>query len=145
MSRTRLIAVAIATVAASAPAAEALGAQPKRPSGQYSGEGGRFMLIVSGRTIDVAAFDFPCGATRGRTTVNDVRIRKRRGRWRFSIRTFGSATFDDERPDANVRIAFSGRFSPTARVATGKLTVSASTCGSKKTQDWTTNRLQRRT
>lgn len=136
MRRTALLATATATAAclpAAAPAAE-------RPEGRYSGDGGRSELSVAGRSIDVAAFDFRCGKTRGRTSLSDIRIAKKRGRWRFSVRMYGNATYRDDRPDENVRVRLRGRFSPSGRVATGLLTVRAPSC-STVSRKWTTVRL----
>ncbi|HEX8083019.1 MAG TPA: hypothetical protein VF529_01940 [Solirubrobacteraceae bacterium] len=130
--------LAAAAAAAAAPPA-------KRPSGTYSGDAGNFTMIVAGRAIDLAAFEFPCPGTTGRTSINRIPIRKVRGVWRFSIRTYGSATYADDHPDENVRIRFSGRFSPSGKVAVGRLTVSSPHCGRGKATRWSAHRREPQT
>jgi len=137
--RRLLCAIVVATTTAGL-LAPAEAAAPRRPSGTYTGDGGRFTLKVTGRWIQIAAFDFRCRGTTGRTSLNQIRIRRARGRWRFSIRMHGSVTYRDDHPDENARVRFSGRFSPTARSAAGTFAVSAPHCGATGTVEWTARR-----
>lgn len=120
------------------PAAEA--AAPKRPSGTYTSGGGKVVLSVSSRSIELAAFDFPCRGTTGRTSLNDVTIVRRRGRYRFSTRRGSSVTYRDDHPDENARVRLSGRFSTTARTAVGTLVVRAPHCGTRREIPWSAQR-----
>jgi hypothetical protein len=101
-----------------------------RPSGTYTGHAGTFTLMVSGRSIELAAFDFKCRGTTGRTSLNSIPIKRARGRWRFSIRTFGLATYRDDVPDENARVRFTGRFTTNGRRVTGNVVVTSPHCGS---------------
>ena len=133
--------LATSTAAALAVALPAAGAQaPKRPSGTYESGGGKVMLSVSGNEIVVAALDFRCRSTTGRISVNDVAITRRRGRFRFSTRTFSNATYRDDHPDENARVRLSGRFSPTARVVVGTLVVTSPHCGRTRELSWSATR-----
>ncbi|MDQ3742009.1 MAG: hypothetical protein M3320_04745 [Actinomycetota bacterium] len=138
MSPRLLGTTALAAVALTAalPAADA--AAPKRPSGTY--ESGKVLLSVAGGSIVLASFEFPCRRTTGRTSLNDVPVKRRRGRWRFSIRSAGSATYADDHPDENVRITFRGRFSPSARTAAGTFVVNSPYCGRTREISWTAPR-----
>ena len=111
------------------PMAPGFSAGVKRPAGEYTGQRGQLLISVTGRSIELAAFDFPCRRTTGRTSLNDIPIRRARGRWRFSIRTFGIATYRDDFPDENARIRFTGRFTPNGRRVTGTVTFTTPHCG----------------
>ena len=136
----RLLCVVVASSALLALLVPAEAASPRRPSGTYTGDGGRFTLMVSGRSITLAAFSFRCGSTTGRTSVNQIGIRKARGRWRFSIRTHGGVTYGDRHVDENARVRLAGRFSPTARSAAGTFTVRTPRCGSTGRVEWSARR-----
>lgn len=133
-----LTAVAAAVAGLLAPAAG--GAELRRPSGTYSAPADRWLLSVTGRSIQIAAFDFTCRQTKARISVNGIRIRKARGRWRFSERLNGIVTYADERPDENGRLRLIGRFSRDARVATGTLRVTTPACGTTREQQWRASR-----
>lgn len=133
------IAAVVAAVAGLlAPAAG--GAEPRRPSGVYSAAADRWLLSVAGRSIQIAAFDFDCGETKARISVNGIRIRKARGRWRFTARLNGIVTYADERPDENGRLRVTGRFSRSARLVTGTLRVTTPACGTTREQQWRASR-----
>ena len=112
----------------------------ERPQGNYTARAGRFLVSVSGRAIDLAAFDFGCRETTGRTTLTNIRIRRTRGRWRFFIATYGNVTYSDDHPDENARVRFSGTFSRNAERVTGRLVVSSPHCGSTGTVEWSARR-----
>lgn len=115
-------------------------ARAKRPRGTYTGRGGRYLLSVSGRTIDLAAFDFDCGTATGRTSLNDIPIRKRRGRYRFSIKAHGNVTYSDDHVDENAAVTASGVFSVTGRRVAGTLRVKTPRCGGTGKVDWAARR-----
>lgn len=108
----------------------------RRPSGTYSGPDADPMLVVSGRSIQLAAFDFDCGTATGRTSLNGIAIRKRRGRYRFYIRAHGNVTYSDDHPDENAVIRFGGRFTPRAARALGSFRVRTPRCGGTGPVEW---------
>ncbi|HEX8207996.1 MAG TPA: hypothetical protein VF587_18170 [Solirubrobacteraceae bacterium] len=132
MRAALLTAIAISGVAVPAAAAAA----PTRPDGTYTGGRGRIALTVSGRSIDLLAIDFRCGETRGATSVNTIPIKRVRGRWRFSIRTFGLATYDDEHPDENARVTVSGTFSRSGKSVVGRYRIRSPYCGGTGEVQW---------
>ena len=103
-------------------------AQAAKPSGSYSGPD-RVVLEVSGRTIELLGFDFPCRESTGRTTLNGLEIRKARGKWRFRTLIYASATYADGHPDENIKVRIRGRFSPTGKVVKGVFRVRSPHCG----------------
>jgi len=108
-------------------AVPAVAAAPK--SGQYSGSRHDVVLLVTGRSIDLAAFSFRCGSESGRASLNSVRIRKRDGVYRFSIRTHATVSFPDRnRPDENAAVRFRGRFARSGNSVRGRFRVSSRHC-----------------
>ena len=125
----RLPALATASaLAALALAPLPAGGAPPR-SGQYTGSRHNVVLLVSGRSIDLAAFSFRCGRLSGRTSINAIRIRRRDGVYRFRIRTHGTVSFTDRTPDENAAIRFRGRFSSSGRSVRGVFRVVSRHCG----------------
>ena len=142
MSRLDRVAATTALLCAFTPAAVAAAAV-KRPSGTYTGEGGRVTLEVARGVIALAALDFPCRDTRGRVTFSDVRITKRRKAWRFSLLIYGTISYTDGHADENGRFRFSGRFSPSARAVVGRLSMRSPYCGSPSVRRWSAARSRR--
>ena len=105
-----------------------------RPAGTYTGHAETFSMVVAGRSIQIVGFDFRCRGTTGRTSLSAIPIRRARGRWRFSIRTFGSVTYRDDHPDENARVRVSGRFTPTAGRGTARVDITSRHCG--RTTAW---------
>ena len=113
-------------------------AAPK--SGQYAGSRHDEVLVVSGRSIALAAFSFRCGREAARTSLNSVRIRKRDGVYRFSVRTNASVSFPTgNRPDENAAIRFRGRFSRSGTRAHGVFRVTSRHCNTGKVR-WSARR-----
>jgi hypothetical protein len=110
------------------PASGAGAARFKAPSGEYKGSPGEVLLSTSRNSIAIAAFSFRCDSTRGRTGVNEVPVKRTRKGYRFSIRTHGSVSFEDGRPDNNVAIDLRGRFSRTAKTVRGTFRVRGGPC-----------------
>ena len=137
----RVVALALSAAAVACLAAPAAGgAEPRRPTGTYGAPADRWVLSVVGRSVQIAAFDFDCRETKARISVNGIRIRKARGRWRFSGRLNGIVTYADERPDENGRLRVNGRFSRNARLVTGTLRVTTPACGTTREQQWRASR-----
>src|SRR4051812_4363973 len=91
---------------------------------RYSGRTGqkqRLMLQIGGRSVDIFAFRFSCGGALANTSLNDIRLRKRRTGYRFRITAYGIVTYVDGRPDQNGKFGIRGRFSRDARRVRGRL------------------------
>lgn len=131
--------LATATTALLLPAAPAAAAA-ERPRGDYTAQGGQFLVQVVRRAVSLAAFDFGCRKTSGRISITEIPIRKVRGRYRFSIRTYGLAYYRDEHPDENARVRFSGVFSRNAARVTGTFEVRSPHCGSTGSVMWSARR-----
>jgi hypothetical protein len=116
-------------------------------SGHYGGTAGnsrrKIDLYTSGRTIDLAAFDFKCDGVVGRTSLNDVPLKKGKDGWKFAIRAHGSVTFSDEQPDENAAIGMSGTFSRTGKAVKGRLRVKSPRCGNTGDVAWSAKRKAR--
>ena len=112
----------------------------ERPQGDYTARAGRFLVSVAGRAIDIAAFDFGCKETTGRTSLTNIAVRRRDGRWRFFIATYGNVTYADDHTDENARVRFSGTFTPNAERVTGALVVRSPHCGRTETIEWSARR-----
>jgi len=115
-------------------------ARLRRPSGIYIGRPGRLEMAVDAGSIQLAAIGFKCGDVTGRTVLNDVPIKRIRGRYRFSIRAHGGVTYSDEESPDNAAIRFSGRFTPTARRALGTFRVRTPRCGGTGPVEWSARR-----
>jgi hypothetical protein len=110
-----------------------------RPYDRYRGTTGakrKLDLYISGRTIDLAAFDIGCRGAAGRTSLNAIAMHRTPRGWRFSTTMYGSITFADGRPDENARFVMTGRFSTSAKVVKGTLRVKGETCGDTGAVAW---------
>jgi hypothetical protein len=114
---------------------------PKSGS-QYSGNHG-LVLYISGKMIQLAAFDFKCGTTTGRTSLNDIKLKKTDKGYKFGIDAHGSISFRDERPDENGAVHLNGRFSRNAKTAAGKFRVKSAHCSTGDVK-WTASRASAR-
>lgn len=105
----------------------------KRPkSGTYSGksaQGNDVTLLTSGSTIDVAALTFDCGATTGRTTLDDVPMHLTPRGYAFDIKAHGSVTYADDDSSENAAIDLSGRFTVAGTAASGHFRITSHRCG----------------
>src|SRR5688572_29555563 len=119
--------VAVTLLSLTAPA---FAAGPTRPAGTYTGHAGTFSMQVAGRSIVIVGFDFKCRGTTGRTTLSEIPIKRVRGRWRFSIRTFGNVTYRDDVPDENARVRLTGAFTKNGRRLTARVVIATPRCGS---------------
>jgi hypothetical protein len=143
---TRLSAMAAAATLALVPIADAARHKVKVPrSGHFHGdpEGRPMDLYTSGKTIDLAAFDFKCRnvkGVRGRTSINDIRMKWTKKGYRFGLNTHGNITYSDEQSDENGAISFWGRFTPAGNRVKGTYRVKSSRCGSTGTVEWRAKR-----
>lgn len=87
------------------------------------------LVSVSGKSIQIAAFDFDCKTGSGRTSLTDIPLKKTRKGYRFRISAHGIATYSDEHADENASIKLRGQFNRTGRQLHGVLRVKTPHCG----------------
>src|SRR3712207_3441315 len=107
----------------------------RTPTGDFTGPRGLTMR-VTGRTIELLAFDFPCRNTRGRTSLNGIALEKTSNAYEFSIKARGIVSYRDGKPDDNGLTSISGEFSENGRSADGRLQVTTKRCGTTRELDW---------
>jgi len=128
------VALVLALPAAAAAAAPAIRAPTS--GSQYKGTPGNVLLRVSGRSIELASFSFPCGSASGRTNLNDFPLRRTSKGYRFNADAHGSVTYSDDYPDENAEVHMSGRFSLNAKTVRGHLRVRSKRCGDTGNLRW---------
>jgi hypothetical protein len=132
-------AACVSVVAVAVPAASGALVPVRAPSsGKYTGRG--VDVYVSGRSIMLFAASFRCGSTSGRTSLDDIPIRKTRSGYSFHIRIYGSVTFANYHTDQNGLFNLAGAFSRNGRRVTGTLRVSVPYCGKPHTVRWSAMR-----
>jgi hypothetical protein len=120
---------------ASSSSARVTAARLVTPRGRYTSR--RVDMSVQSKQIEVIGVTFVCKATKGRVSLNGLRLKKARGRWRLpKTRIFGSVTYADEHPDENARFDISARFSSTGRSVRGTLRAKSPHCGDTGTHEW---------
>ncbi|MEA2472997.1 MAG: hypothetical protein QOE06_912 [Thermoleophilaceae bacterium] len=125
------LALPVASAVAAAPAVRA----PKSGS-QYAGSPGDVLLSVSGRSLELMAFSFPCGTASGRTSLNDFPLKRTSAGYRFNADAHGSITYSDGYPDENGEVHMSGRFALNAKTVRGHLRVKSKRCGDTGNLRW---------
>ena len=142
---TRTASLAGAAMLALVPIADAAKKKPpvKVPkSGQYSGKprGRDLTLYVSGKSIELAAFSFKCANTGGRTSLDDIRLKKTSKGYKFAISAHGNISFKDEQPDQNGAVWLAGRFTRDGKRVKGTYRVKSSRCGNTGRVEWRAKR-----
>lgn len=113
---------------------------PKSGS-QYAGPAPYDVVIqISGRSVQIAAFNFPCGEVSGRSSINDFRLKRTDKGYRFHADVKAITTYSDEQGDENVSVKFSGRFSTDAKTVRGHLRVKSKRCGDTGDLKWRAKR-----
>ena len=140
-SRGRILAcsaaAAIALVPLGATAASGAASKVKAPkSGTYTGYPGGMTLYVQGKSVSLAAFSFKCGAAKGRTSVNAMKLKWTKKGYKFSLKGHGNVTYSDDQPDENATVNISGRFSKTGKSSAGVYRVKSPRCGSTGDVKW---------
>lgn len=136
--------LALASVFAIPLAADAAKPKPKPIKPPKSGstfDGGtaqhrKLTLGISGKSIQIVAFKFNCGAVTGNTSLSDIKLTKGRTGYKFAINSFGIVTYSDEQGDENLSIKISGKFNRTGKWVTGSLRVKTSRCGDSGSRKW---------
>src|SRR4051794_27211557 len=102
MTLTRRQAATAGAVRAAAARVTAAAAKVKAPrSALYQGRRARLQMQISGKAIQIVAFEFPCEDTRGATSLTDNALKKTRRGYRFGIKAQGIVTYRDDEPDEN--------------------------------------------
>jgi hypothetical protein len=107
---------------------------PPRSGSQYAGTTEQrkpLTLAIAGRRVQIVGFSFDCRSAVGTTSLQDIRLRRTSRGYAFSLRGNGVVSFSDERPEQNARVSIYGRFSRSARSASGTLRVSAPRCDTR--------------
>jgi len=124
------LAPAAAPVAASKPKVKA----PKSGS-EYDGNH-KLVLYISGKSIELVAFNFRCSDTTGRTSLNDIKLSKTKKGYKFGIKAHGIISFANGTPDENGAVNISGRFGRRAKTVAGHFRVKSPSCGDTGVVDW---------
>jgi hypothetical protein len=133
--RSLLALVLVIAVPATAMAATA----PKAPKSGSTYEGPApydVVLRVSGRSVEIVAFTFPCKGVTGRTSLNDFRLKRTAKGYRFNADASGIVTYSDEQQDENAKSHISGRFAMNAKTVRGHLRVKSKRCGDTGDLKW---------
>jgi hypothetical protein len=136
-SRARLVPAVVALVTLATTATGLAASSVKAPrSGTWAGYPGGMTMYVSGKSLSLVAFSFKCGQAHGRTSLNDIRLKKTKKGYTFSVKTHGNVTYTDDQPDENAAVRMSGRFSKTGKSAAGTFRVRTPRCGSTGDVKW---------
>ena len=136
----RAIAVALVLVTVAAGVAAASVRAP-RSGATYTGPSPNdAFLRVSGRSVAILALSFRCGDVSGRTSLNDLRLKRTSRGYRFNADANGNVTYSDDQPDENARVHVSGRFSESARTVRGHIRVRSARCGDTGNLRWRASR-----
>jgi hypothetical protein len=127
-----VLALALPAAAAAAPPA----VRAPTSGSQYKGTPGNVLLRVSGRSLELMSFGFPCGQASGRTNLNDFPLRRTSKGYRFNADAHGSVTYSDAHADENAEVHMSGRFSLNAKTVRGHLRVRSHHCGDTGNLRW---------
>ncbi|HEX8645983.1 MAG TPA: hypothetical protein VF715_03720 [Thermoleophilaceae bacterium] len=124
-----LVLLALALAVAVPAAAGGATRSPKAPKSgwSYAGQPGDVTLRISGRSVEIAAFSFPCGEVYGRTSVNDFRLKRTSKGYRFNADAHAIVTYTDE-TDANAEVHISGRFALDAKTVRGHIRAKSARC-----------------
>jgi hypothetical protein len=134
-------AAGLATVLALALPAGA-GAKVKAPNGDYSGPR-ELVMQVSDKKIDIIAFNFPCRKhpkLHGRTSLNEIPLRKTSKGYKFSIKLFGIVSYSDGKADENGFTSIWGQFGRKGKSVHGRFQTSTRRCGPTGKLKWKAER-----
>jgi hypothetical protein len=139
---TRAAAAALALVSVAAVPLAAAPATQKKPvkapkdGATYKGHHPGVMIAISGKSIQIIAFRFPCKQVKGNTSLQDIKLHKTDKGYRFKIEANSIVTYSDsdshDHPDENAAIRLGGHFSRNAKNVTGHLRVIAPRCDTGK-------------
>ena len=111
---------------------------------KYSGrtdQDRRLDLVISGKSVQIVAFDFACGRKAiARTGLQEIQLKHSAKGYRFGIVANGIVSYSDDEPDENAEIAIRGRFSRTAKTVVGVLRVETPRCHHTGPIEWRAKR-----
>jgi hypothetical protein len=96
----------------------------------------KLTLMISGKSIQIVAFKFNCGALTGNTSLQDIKLTKGKAGYKFAISSFGIVGYSDQQADENGSIKISGRFNRVGKWVEGALRVKTSRCGDTGSRKW---------
>jgi hypothetical protein len=146
-ARGRALAVAFVAALALVPTAGASawetsggGGQTTKPvkappdGAEYDGTSPKVTILISGKSIQIFAFRFPCKQVKGNTSLQDIKLKKTDKGYKFGIDANGIVTYSDSEthPDENGAISLSGRFGRRAKTVAGHFRVKTPRCDSGK-------------
>jgi hypothetical protein len=99
---------------------------------EYDGTSPRIQIAISGKSIQIFAFRFPCNQVKGNTSLQDIALKKTDKGYKFSIAASGIVTYSDSEthPDQNGAISIDGRFGRLAKTVAGHFRVRTPRCDS---------------
>jgi hypothetical protein len=115
--------------------------RPPRSGSVYHGAAHHVDLQISGRSIAIIAFSFRCDGTKGRISLNDLRLKRSRLGYGFYAVVHGNVTFSDGKPDENGEVHIRGRFTPNAKSVRGRFRVVSPRCGNTGRLRWSATRV----
>jgi hypothetical protein len=139
--RATVPALVLALALALAASAEA---KVRAPDGDYTGPRDMF-LRVSEKRIEIMAFNFPCRKhpkAHGRTSLNDIALKKRDKGYKFSTKVYGIVSYSDEHVDQNGVTSINGQFGRKGGFVRGRFQSSTRYCGPTGKLDWKANRAR---
>ena len=137
VTAARLIAIAVLlALPVGATAATSTIKAPKSGS-TYKGKAPyKVTMQISGRSVEIVTFNFPCGEVTGRTSLNDFALKRTSKGYRFNADAHGLVTYSDELGDENATVHISGRFARDAKSVRGHLRVKSQRCGDTTDLTW---------
>jgi hypothetical protein len=102
----------------------------------FTGSPGRVELAVGASGLDLVAFSVRCGKTTARTALNGVALTRTRRGYELAFRGRAGFTYADDDGGADGSVTLAGRFSTTARSASGTIRVRLARCGTRQVR-WT--------
>ena len=141
MPRARVLLALALVLALPATAGAATTVKAPKSGSQYTGPAPyEVVLRIAGRSVEIAAFSFPCGEVSGRTAVNDFRLKRTDRGYRFNADANALVTYSDEQGDENAKVHISGRFALDAKTVRGHLRVRSKRCGDTGYLKWRATR-----
>jgi hypothetical protein len=129
MTRLAVLAALIAFgLAAAVSAAQEPDVRRPRSGSVYHGAAHHVDLQISGRAIGIMAFSFRCDGTKGRISLNDLRLKRTTRGYRLRTVIFGLVTYRDGEPDENAEVRLRGLFTRDAHAVRGRFRVIAPRC-----------------
>ncbi len=118
--------------------------RPPRSGSVYNGAAHHVTLQISGRSIEIIAFNFRCDDTKGRVSLNLIKLKRSSRGYRFYSASHGLVTYRDGEPDENAEVHIRGLFTRDAKRVRGRFRVETPRCGNTGRLRWRAARVNRR-